>query len=255
MNKLRVLVVTEDDPIYVREFFGVFFPAVPREIIEIVGVTVCRAFREPLHKTGWRVLQFFGPLDTLRILPAFVQAKFGGYDISGLAERSGFALVETESVNSPDYIERAKALNPDVIISVAAPEIFKSDLLTVPRLGSLNIHSGKIPEYRGMMPTFWQMVEQQSHVTVTIHEMVSKLDSGGVVATIEFPLFERDSLDRVIRGTKREGARLMLDVLEEIARNERMPSSTPLDHSRARLFKFPTPTDVKRFKAAGHRIF
>jgi methionyl-tRNA formyltransferase len=254
MKKLRVLIVTEDDPIYVREFFGVFFPAVPRESIDIVGVTVCRAFHEPLYKTGLRVLRFFGPIDTFRILPSFLQTKLRGGDIASLAKRSGFALVETDSVNSPEYIERAKALEPDVIVSVAAPEIFKSALLGVSRLGSLNIHSGKIPEYRGMMPTFWQMLEQQPHVTVTIHEMVQKLDSGGVIATLEFPLFARDSLDRVIRGTKREGAKLMLNVLEGIARDERMPRSTPLDQSHARLFKFPTSVDVKRFKAVGHRI-
>ena len=49
---LRLLVITEDDPLYVIEFFTVFFDACPRDEMEIVGVTVDQAFHEPLLKTA-----------------------------------------------------------------------------------------------------------------------------------------------------------------------------------------------------------
>jgi methionyl-tRNA formyltransferase len=104
------------------------------------------------------------------------------------------------------------------------------------------------------MPTFWQMLEGKPFVTVTVHEMVAKLDAGGVVDTLEFPLEERDSLDRVISGTKQGGARLMIRVLERIAQARAMPEATPLDMSKARLFKFPQPADVAKFRARGHRM-
>ena len=84
--------------------------------------------------------------------------------------------------------------------------------------------------------------------------MVPKLDAGGVVDTLRFPLQGSDCLDRVIIGTKREGARLMLRVLDGIERTRVMPPAQALDMSKARLFKFPQPSDVARFRAIGHRM-
>lgn len=253
-HPLRVLLVTENDPLYVRQFFDVFFAELPRDRIELVGVTVARAFHEPLHRTARRVWRFYGAVDFMRLLPRYLLAKLGGRTIASLAERSGFPLLPAASVNSQEYIDAVKALRPEMIVSVAAPEIFKSPLLQVASIGCLNIHSGKIPEYRGMMPTFWQMLEGKPAVTVTVHEMVPKLDAGGVIDTFEFPLHANDSLDRVIAGTKQEGARLMIRVLERIAATRTLPEAVSLDMSKARLFKFPQPGDVRRFRAKGHRM-
>ncbi|MDA1007553.1 MAG: formyltransferase family protein [Planctomycetota bacterium] len=251
---LRVLLVTENDPLYVRQFFDVFFDELPRDEIKLVGVTVSRAFHEPITRTAKRVLRFYGAVDFARLLPRYIWAKLTGQSIGALAVKRGFPLLPAASVNSAEYIAAVQALRPEMIVSVAAPEIFKSPLLKVATIGCLNIHSGRIPEYRGMMPTFWQMLEGQPHVTVTVHEMVEKLDSGGVVATFEFPLHDHDSLDRVISGTKQEGARLMIRVLRAIAKERAMPSTTPLDWSKARLFKFPQPEDVAKFRARGQRM-
>ena len=251
---LRVLLVTENDPLYVRQFFDVFFAELPRDQVELVGVTVSRAFHEPLKKTAQRVLRFYGLFDFARLLPRYLFAKLTGQSIASLAVKHGFPLLAAASVNSKEYIDAVTALRPEMIVSVAAPEIFKSPLLKVATIGCLNIHSGRIPEYRGMMPTFWQMLEEQPFVTVTVHEMVEKLDSGGVIDTLEFPLQKNDSLDRVISGTKQQGARLMIRVLRTIAANRCMPTATPLDMSKARLFKFPQPSDVQKFRSVGHRM-
>jgi len=251
---LRVLLVTENDPLYVRQFFDVFFDELPRDRVELVGVTVARAFHEPLTKTAQRVRRFYGTVDFCRLLPRYIFAKLSGQSIATLAAKKGFPLLDAASVNSQEYIDAVTALKPEMIVSVAAPEIFKSPLLKVASIGCLNIHSGKIPEYRGMMPTFWQMLEKKPAVTVTVHDMVPKLDAGGVVDTFDFPLRERDSLDRVISGTKQEGARLMIRVLERIAASRTFPPTTPLDMSKARLFKFPQPSDVREFRALGHTM-
>ena len=65
---LRVLLVTENDPLYVRQFFDVFFAELPRDRVDLVGVTVSRAFHEPLLKTARRVHRFYGTVDFLRLL-------------------------------------------------------------------------------------------------------------------------------------------------------------------------------------------
>ena len=251
-DKLRLLLVTEDDPLYVIRFFEVFFEEYPRDQIEIVGVTIQDAFHEPITKTAQRMLRFYGPVDFVRLGTRYAIVKAQRTSIGTLATKHGLKLVPCSSVNDPAYIEQAKALRPDVIASVAAPEIFKKGILNVPAKRCINIHSGKLPIYRGMMPNFWQLLHGETHACVTVHDMVEQLDAGGILGTLEWPLKERDSLDRVITGTKQDGARLMIDVLKKIANND--ITATPIDMSEKKYFSFPKPEDVKKLRARGHRM-
>jgi len=141
---------------------------------------------------------------------------------------------------------------PDLIVSVAAPEIFRKEILGVPRLGCVNIHSGRLPVYRGMMPTFWQMMRGESEITVTVHEMAEVLDGGKVLGTVAVPVKPQDSLDRVITATKQEGARLLIQVLDQIRRGEAV--GVPVDMSGASYFSFPKRQHVSEFRRRGHRL-
>jgi methionyl-tRNA formyltransferase len=249
---LRLLFVTEDDPLYVVRFFEVFLNEYPKDEIQIVGVSIEKAFGESLGKTARRVWRFYGPFDCLRLGARYGWAKARGVSIASLAARHGLALVPCESVNDPEYIERVGRLEPDVIASVAAPEIFRAGILGVPRLGCINVHSGRLPVYRGMMPTFWQLLHGEKHAVITVHEMVEELDAGAVLGTLEWPLRERDNLHRVITETKRAGARLMIDVLRRMRAGT--ITATPLDRSKQQYFGFPKPEDARAFRMLGHRM-
>ena len=252
-QRLRVLLVTEDDPLYVVKFFEVFFAEYPKDTIELIGITISEAFHEPIWKTAKRMLSFYGPVDFVRLCFRFVGVKLRGYNIGKLAREAGVPLVETHSVNDEAYVAKVRdELAPDVIVSVAAPEIFKEGILGAAKRRCINIHCGRLPIYRGMMPNFWQLLHGETAATLTVHEMVEKLDAGGILATREFPLRERDSLDRVIVGTKQESARVMIEVLERFASGEVV--ATPLDMTGKKYFSFPKPKDVREFRKRGHRM-
>jgi methionyl-tRNA formyltransferase len=251
-DKLRVLFVTEDDPLYVIQFFKVFFAEYPKDKLDIIGTTVVDAFHEPIWKTAWRMFRFYGLIDFIRLSMRFVGVKLKGESIAKLAQQAGIEVVPAGSVNSKEYLQTAEALVPDVIVSVAAPEIFRRGILDIPRIKCINIHSGRLPIYRGMMPNFWQLLHGEPHATITVHEMAEKLDAGGVIKTKEFPLKEHDSLDRVIVGTKQEGARLMMEVLCDIQSGKL--DATPLDMSNAEYFSFPQPKDVRALRKRGHKM-
>ena len=251
-RRLRVLFVTENDPLYVIRFFEVFFAEYPREEFDLCGITVDEAFHEPIWRTARRMLGFYGPIDFVRLGSRFALTRLSRHDIEKLARKSGIEVIATRSVNAPEYIRRVKEIAPDVIVSVAAPEIFRREILSAANRCCVNIHSGRLPRYRGMMPNFWQLLHGERAATVTVHLMAEKLDAGDVLATQEVPLRKADSLDRVIVETKRQGARLMIDVLRRIASDEIEPQ--PLDMTEAGYFSFPKPADVRLFRKRGHRM-
>ena len=250
--RLRVLVITEDDPLYVIEFFRVFFAEFPERDAEVIGMTVDQAFHDPISRTLKRMLSFYGWTGVLRLGLRYTWAKARGDTIAAMARRRGVPMLETPSVNHPAYLRRIRDLKPDVIMSVAGPEIFSAGLLASARLGCINIHSGRLPAYRGMLPTFWQLLRGEPAVTITVHRMVEQLDAGDVLATAPFPLRERDLLHRVMSGAKREGARLFVRVLQDLRQGK--VTGTKLDMGERGYFHFPAPEDVRAFRRRGHRL-
>jgi methionyl-tRNA formyltransferase len=251
-RRLRVHFVTEDDPLYVIRFFDVFFAEYPRDQLEIVGVTVAAPFRETRAATARRILSLYGALGFLRLLKRVAAAKLRRRSIAALARREEISLLPTRSVNDPTYVTSVRALEPDVIVSVAAPELFRHELLSVPRLGCINLHSGRLPTYRGMMPTFWQMLEGERHATVTVHEMAPEVDAGRVLGTVTCAIERRDSVDRVMAEAKIAGARLVIRVLGELATGTATPRR--LEMSEAAYYSFPRRHHAADLRRRGHRL-
>jgi len=65
-QKLRVFIITENDPLYVVLFFDVFFSEYPREEIEICGITIDRPFHEPMWDAIRRVRVLYNLWELIR---------------------------------------------------------------------------------------------------------------------------------------------------------------------------------------------
>jgi methionyl-tRNA formyltransferase len=100
--------------------------------------------------------------------------------VAAIAARNGVPVRSLRTINDPDYLATVSTRGVDVLLSVSAPQIFTTETLPAARF-ALNVHTGKLPEYRGMMPTFWALANGDEHVTVTVHEMVQRLDAGPIV--------------------------------------------------------------------------
>src|SRR6266566_2461410 len=93
MAKLRILFVTEDDPIYVIELFDRFFQEFPQGEFEICGITIDRLFHESAWRTLRRMLTFYGFWDCLRQGLRFIGARLNGRSIKSLAVAAGVPII------------------------------------------------------------------------------------------------------------------------------------------------------------------
>ena len=76
--------------------------------------------------------------------------------------------------------------NYDVLISCNNSKIISSHLIKKARIGSLNFHSGNLPNYRGGSPLQWQFLQNENRFGISIVELNNSLDSGRVFAEIFF---------------------------------------------------------------------
>lgn len=261
-TKLTLHIITQEDPFFLPVFFSAFLPELDYDRFTITGIDITRPLgSRSFKKLIDRVAHFYGPVDFVKMGMKYARLKAAGLllprfvwrgTVRRQAARFGIPVRDVRNVNAPAYVSDLKSRSLDLLVSVAASEIFKDDLLSVPRLDAINIHTGKLPHYRGMMPVFRQLAAGESSIGVTVHTMTPKIDKGEIVGYGEFPVGSARSLDAVIRRGKAEGARLMLEVLERYRAGT--TTKREMELSQARYFSFPTPEDVKALRRKGFKL-
>ena len=93
---------------------------------------------------------------------------------------AGFETVR--DLHAPDVRERVSALRPDVGVIYGAP-LLRAELYSIPRHGTLGIHHGLVPKYRGKKTTFWAMYNGERCAGVTIQ----RIDAGSTPARCSGP--------------------------------------------------------------------
>lgn len=259
---LRIHIITEEDPFYLPEFFRQFFAHLPRQRFEVTGVDITPPLNQstPLGLAR-RLYNFYGPLDFTRLgfryalrraMDILLPRAIWNGTIPRLCRQHGLRSRSIPDVNAPDYVNGLRTCHPDLLISVAASQVLKKEILSVPRIASINIHTGTLPRYRGMLPVFWQMYDSQESIGITIHTMTENLDLGETVFHRLIPLESENNLDRVIRKMKRKGAMAMIEVLELYYNDGITPIQ--MDRSGSSYHSFPGREEASRFRKMGNRL-
>jgi methionyl-tRNA formyltransferase len=153
--------------------------------------------------------------------------------------------------NDPEFLRQLEERKPDLLLSVACPYILKDRLLKLPPLGCINIHHAPLPRYKGMMPTFWQLFHGESTVGVTVHYMAAKVDEGATLLQEDLAIQTCESLDQLIRRSKRQGAHCMAQVVRQIAAGTQKVIQPKAQESS--YFTFPTRNEIREFHKRGFR--
>src|ERR1700692_2254696 len=67
----------------------------------------------------------------------------------------GLHVYQPEKIKSESAQEFLKRVAPDAVVIIAYGQIVPAGLLTIPRLGWLNLHASLLPRYRGAAPIHW----------------------------------------------------------------------------------------------------
>ncbi|WP_263840542.1 methionyl-tRNA formyltransferase [Salinibacter sp.] len=250
---MDVIVVTQDDPFYMPLFFRHFFNEVS-EKIKLRNVVCLKPFDESFSALIGRMYGLYGPVNVVRRGVSYVTRKasdalgLGSNSVVTAAQRRGVSVEMLDTVNDSSFIERIEERHIDVILSVSAPEIFAPSLLNAPTWGCLNVHTAKLPKYRGMLPTFWALYHGDEEIGVTIHTMEEEVDHGQIAKQSTFPVSPSDTLDDVIKQGKREGGRLAAQALNTLAEGE--IQLRPMEGEES-YFSFPSAEERRELQRQG----
>jgi methionyl-tRNA formyltransferase len=249
---MRIVFLTTDDRIYLPAFYDRVLGRYGAQTAEVCVVP-------PLYKgqtttrAAWRYYKTFGLNGVRGLATRLAQAKVRGRSIEAACARHGVSCSSVEDVNAPSFLEHLSELDTDLLVSVSCPQIFKRDLIDLPELGCLNIHGAALPLYRGVMPSFWMLANGEKEAGVSIYFVNEKIDAGELCGQRIFSIEPHETLDGFLRRSKAIAAELLIEVLAQIETGA--IGRTPLDLTQGSYYSWPDKEAVRRFSAAGRRIW
>jgi methionyl-tRNA formyltransferase len=254
--------ITQEDCLYLPQFIDT---VLGQRGANIVGITILPTLMP--RQTWWSAIRdhlaLYGPIQFLRQSIRYAYRKGLAlvgerlptgdlYSVAAVAKRHGIPLMATGSVNAADYLDRLRGMNLDLIISINASQKFKTGILSLPRLGCINVHGALLPRYRGRLPSFWVLANGEKETGATVHFMNEDLDDGPILIQERVPIEPTDTQDSLIRKTKAVGARLIVESIDRLERGS--VTTLPNDRAQATYYSFPTKEDGQRLRQQGRRF-
>ncbi|HEY3191137.1 MAG TPA: formyltransferase family protein [Solirubrobacteraceae bacterium] len=258
---MRIVIATQEDPFYLPPALDALCRAWGADV---AGIVLLPAFNEGLRDTAARLYEFYGPVDFVRLGLRFAGARLADalnavvpltrpYSARDVARRHRIPVYTPTKINAPEFVATLRdEVRPDLLVSVAASQILRRQVLAVPRHGCINLHSAPLPRYQGMMPNFWTMVHGEPEATVTVHYMVERLDAGDIILQRPVPILPRDSLHDLMVRSKEIGVQALLDAVAQIEHGA--VRARPMDASQATYFSFPKRADAERLRRMGRSL-
>jgi methionyl-tRNA formyltransferase len=133
--------------------------------------------------------------------------------VKSVALDLGLEVLTPDSPKEAAFADRVRALAPDVSVVVAYGHILPSDMLSLPRLGSINVHASLLPELRGAAPINWAIARGHETTGVTIMRMVRAMDAGPILHQVEEPILPDETASELSLRLSELGAEALIEAL------------------------------------------
>ena len=160
----------------------------------------------------------------------------------------GLPVFQPAKVRDGEALGILQALNPDLIAVAAYGKILPVDILALPRLGCVNVHSSLLPKYRGAAPINWAILNGEDETGVTIMYMAEGMDTGDILAQAKTPIGLNENAAQLFVRLADIGAGLLVETVAALEAGKVSP--VPQDSARASyapmLSKEQSPLDWTR---------
>ncbi len=246
---MRVIVLTRGGAELVLEKLAAL------DNIEILGVFIepvvqpRRGFVEKVRRS----IKYDGILGTAKkLIPQKNEAESGADGVVDrmilVAARSGLEVFEVDDFHSHTSREAMGRLDADLGV-IYGTNIIKESVFSIPRLGSINLHQGLAPYYRGGPPIFWELFNGEKEVGITVHFVAPKVDAGDIILQKRLPLeydyacfpnFE-EFISRFKSGLQEVSADLIVEAVNLIASGDLV--RIPQDISKGKRYRLPVKSE------------
>lgn len=126
-------------------------------------------------------------------------------------------VFQPAKANEPESLERLREFNADLFVTAAYGQILSAELLSIPRLGAINVHASLLPKYRGAAPIQFAIINGETETGITIFRIEPKLDAGPILGVVKTDIGEKETYGELQDRLAELAVPLTCQVVDELA--------------------------------------
>jgi len=150
-------------------------------------------------------------------------------------------ILSPVNVNAHHFIDQIRALQPDLTVLAGFSDLVHTEFINLSSKGCINLHAGKLPEYRGSSPLNWSLINGEKEFSISIIQIDDGIDTGDVWMEKTFPITDTSTIKDLHQLANRHFPFLLVDVIREIEKGDAKPRKQAKLHDS--YFPLRLPTD------------
>jgi len=252
---MRIVLFTLDDPNFVPQLLA---PLLEAREQDIVAVFISKS----IFDWGFikkRVGFFFRngyPFcirwsDWVLFLRNTFRRNGGPANTKAYFDQKGISAEYIKEIRTEATRAKLRDLNPDLFLFCPFNRIAGPKFLAIPRLGTFNMHLGKLPEHKGGLSAFWVLRFGDTEAGASLHRVIERIDEGELIGEVRLPVRTKVMAELMKQTTKAAGL-MLVDAINRIEANRANPIAIA---GRPEGYYFlPTWNDFREFYRRGCRL-
>lgn len=148
--------------------------------------------------------------------PAGRKKKLRNCPVHDLANELQLPILTPQSARDEEFLTALEDLKIDLCITAAYGQFLPTKFLSIPRVGTVNIHPSLLPLYRGAAPVQRCLENGDTATGVSVAFTVLKMDAGPILAQLPYPLHGDEKAPQVLSDCFAAGTKKLIELLPAI---------------------------------------
>ena len=157
--------------------------------------------------------------------------KLAACPVKKLAQSAGIPVFQPERIKREEGVAMLKSCAPDLCVTAAFGQLLSQEILDIPPLGTINVHSSLLPKHRGSAPINWSIIKGDPVTGVTTMFTDKGMDTGDILLTRETPIGPAENAGELTDRLAVMGAQLLIETIRALEAGTL--ARTPQDHAAA----------------------
>ncbi|MFA5087927.1 MAG: methionyl-tRNA formyltransferase [Candidatus Omnitrophota bacterium] len=157
----------------------------------------------------------------LKVLPSVVKQ---------CALKNKIPVLQPDNLQDDIFLHKLKSFSGDLSVVIAYGKILPAEVLSVPKIFSINVHGSFLPQYRGAAPINRAIINGDKKTGISVIKMNQVMDGGEIILQEEMLISDEDNSLTLRARMAQEGARLLMRAMDSI--RDRSYTLTPQDPTK-----------------------
>ena len=131
-------------------------------------------------------------------------------------EEFGIDIIKQKDLSDLNFENELKKFKPDLFV-VVAYRILPKSLLSIPKLGSINLHGSLLPAYRGAAPIQWSLINGETQTGLSTFFIEPRVDTGKIICQKKIKILDNDNYGSLSTKMALKGSKLLRDSIQLIS--------------------------------------